>query len=284
MEKIGIVTINYNNLEGLKKTFESLKEQVYKDFEYVVVDGNSTDGSAEYILENKEFINKYLIEEDDGIYDAMNKGIKLCSAEYILILNSGDSLVNKRVLEDVDFALNNLNQAVGVLFGKAVYRLGEKELDWTWPSINGEFYIDKWLEVYNPNHQTAFVHKSIYLKEKYNIFYKYSGDFEFWERLKKKRVLFKYIDLNISYFQLGGVSNFVGNMKTINKISQEMAVLNYFYKNQNLFVGYTKIFLFQFSKFFYKKVFGRGKFYSMLRRKNYIFQKKYKLERDSSTD
>ena len=279
MGKIGIVTINYNNLEGLKKTFESLREQVYKNFEYVVIDGASTDGSSEYILENSEFINKYIIEADKGIYDAMNKGIGLCDAEYILILNSGDSLVNKRVLEDVFSELNNLNQPVGVLFGKSVYRLDGKKLEWTWPSIDGGFYVDKWLEAYNPNHQSAFVSKNIYLEEKYNIFYKYSGDYEFWERLKKRKVLFKYIDLNISYFQLGGVSNYVGNMKTINKISQELAILSHFYKNKNLFIGYAVNFLYQFSKLFYKKVFGKKKFYFLLKRKNYICQKKYRLER-----
>ena len=92
---ISIVTINYNNLHGLKETLKSVVEQkkYFSDIEYVVIDGGSTDGSKEFLLSNIKHIDYFVSEKDDGIYDAMNKGIKAASGEYMLFLNSGDYFV-----------------------------------------------------------------------------------------------------------------------------------------------------------------------------------------------
>ena len=88
MPKLSIITINYNNLEGLKKTFESVFMQTYQDFEYIVIDGGSTDGSKEYIAENTDKINHWVSEPDKGVYHAMNKGIVKASGEYLLFIKT----------------------------------------------------------------------------------------------------------------------------------------------------------------------------------------------------
>jgi glycosyltransferase involved in cell wall biosynthesis len=99
MPKITIITITYNNLEGLKRTIGSVVNQTWQEFEYIVIDGASIDGSADYIESQSDKIDYWISEPDKGIYDAMNKGIKLATGEYLLFLNSGDHLFNNRVLE-----------------------------------------------------------------------------------------------------------------------------------------------------------------------------------------
>lgn len=99
MPKLSIVTINYNNLEGLKRTVESIVNQTWQEFEYIVIDGGSTDGSANYIESQSKYIDYWVSEPDKGIYNAMNKGIAKATGEYLLFLNSGDHLYSSTVLE-----------------------------------------------------------------------------------------------------------------------------------------------------------------------------------------
>lgn len=98
--KLSIITINYNNAVGLRKTLESVASQIFSDFEHIVIDGGSTDGSAE-IIENYRHVGKWVSEKDNGIYNAMNKGIRMAEGDYCLFLNSGDYLKGNAVLEQV---------------------------------------------------------------------------------------------------------------------------------------------------------------------------------------
>jgi len=98
---LSIITINYNNAKGLKKTMDSVEAQTWQEFEHIVIDGNSTDNSVE-IVKSYTYKNlDWLSEPDLGIYNAMNKGIEKASGKYLLFLNSGDSLENNRALENV---------------------------------------------------------------------------------------------------------------------------------------------------------------------------------------
>ena len=99
MPKISVITINYNNKEGLEKTIESVVNQSLQDFEYIVIDGNSTDGSQEILEKYTAKISHAVSEPDTGIYNAMNKGIKAATGEYILFLNSGDEFYATQSLE-----------------------------------------------------------------------------------------------------------------------------------------------------------------------------------------
>jgi glycosyltransferase involved in cell wall biosynthesis len=99
MPQLTIITINYNNIVGLKKTIESVVHQTWQDFEYIIIDGGSKDGSKELIESYEEKVDYWVSEPDRGIYNAMNKGIEKATGEYLLFLNSGDHLYNKTVLQ-----------------------------------------------------------------------------------------------------------------------------------------------------------------------------------------
>lgn len=96
--KISVITINYNNRQGLYKTMHSVAEQNYTGSEYIVIDGGSTDGSAEDISEHSARLAYWVSEPDGGIYDAMNKGIRRANGEFLLFLNSGDTFHSANAL------------------------------------------------------------------------------------------------------------------------------------------------------------------------------------------
>ena len=98
---LSIITINYNNRDGLQKTIDSVVAQSFRDFEWIVIDGGSTDGSRELIEQYAGHFSYWVSEPDKGIYNAMNKGIKVANGEYLLFLNSGDWLASGNVLSTV---------------------------------------------------------------------------------------------------------------------------------------------------------------------------------------
>jgi len=99
--KLSIITINLNNAEGLKKTIGSVRLQGFSDYEFIIIDGGSNDGSIDVIIQNEDIISHWISEKDSGIYNAMNKGIRIANGEYCYFLNSGDYLQNKDSLKDV---------------------------------------------------------------------------------------------------------------------------------------------------------------------------------------
>ena len=117
---ISIITINYNHLKGLQQTFESIINQSDRsEIEWIIIDGNSTDGSAEWLKDRESEFQQLVIERDKGIYDAMNKGLKLATGDYVWFLNSGDSLHSKNVLKDV---CNTIRETQAeVIFGDTMF-------------------------------------------------------------------------------------------------------------------------------------------------------------------
>lgn len=106
-KKLSIITINYNNLVGLQRTVESVVNQTSKEFEYLVIDGGSSDGSAAYIESQSDNIEYWVSESDIGIFNAMNKGIQKAGGEYLLFLNSGDHFYNNEVLGGISQYFNS---------------------------------------------------------------------------------------------------------------------------------------------------------------------------------
>ena len=100
--KISIITVNYNDKLGLEKTIKSVLDQENVVFEYLVIDGNSNDGSKDIIEKYKDKINYWVSEPDSGIYNAMNKGIRAATGDYLLFLNSGDWLFENNSIANVD--------------------------------------------------------------------------------------------------------------------------------------------------------------------------------------
>ena len=119
-KKLSVITINYNNKNGLIKTINSVINQTYKDFEFIIIDGGSTDGSLEVIQEYSGQINYWVSEPDNGIYHAMNKGIVMAKGEYCNFMNSGDCFFDEQVLKN---AFSH-NLSVDIFIGKAKRRIG----------------------------------------------------------------------------------------------------------------------------------------------------------------
>jgi len=123
--KLSIITINYNNVVGLEKTMKSILNQTSNDFEYIIVDGGSIDGSKD---KPKQFVNnkhaiRLLIEPDTGIYNAMNKGIRMAKGEYVQFVNSGDCLVDKLVTERMLDKLSQCNEHPQIFYGNMLKQL-----------------------------------------------------------------------------------------------------------------------------------------------------------------
>lgn len=204
--KLSIITINYNDCAGLRKTMESVLTQTYRDFEYVVVDGASTDGSVDVIrasaLQAETLNLKWLSEPDKGIYNAMNKGIKMAHGEYLLFLNSGDYLVDESVLgkvlpllDGVDIVQGNTIEEInGIIFRNRGY--GKSDID-LFDVMKGHFL-----------HQASFCRKELF--DKYGMYdesYRIAGDTKFFMNcLGCKNATFKYIDLDIANYDVTGIS------------------------------------------------------------------------------
>ena len=112
--KYSIITINFNNKEGLRKTIESVINQTFRDYEYIVIDGGSTDGSIEVLKEYDKSIDYWVSEPDSGVYQAMNKGIVKATGDYLNFMNSGDCFYDKKVLETIE----SKNMSTDIIVGR----------------------------------------------------------------------------------------------------------------------------------------------------------------------
>ena len=148
-----IITINFNNSLGLKNTIKSVVNQTYKEIEFIVIDGGSTDGSLAIIEENLNKIDFFTSKPDNGVYDAMNKGWKKANGQYCVFLNSGDIFANNYVLEEVE---KNIDISSDIVYGCHL-----------WGSKDGERWNPKkdfrFREILNHtpiSHQATFIKKA----------------------------------------------------------------------------------------------------------------------------
>ena len=206
--KLSIITINYNNAAGLKKTLDSVAEQTCTDFEHIIVDGASTDDSVEIIraYSQSPIANRHniiwLSEPDTGIYNAMNKGVRLANGEYTLMLNSGDYLVDECVIENVLPLLDGMD----IIQGNTVSVINNKKF------INRGYAKSdiSFIDVYNGHflHQATFAKRCLF--DLYGYFdesYKIGGDTVFFfKALGFGNASFAYRDINIAYYDVTGIS------------------------------------------------------------------------------
>lgn len=205
--RLSIITINYNNAEGLRKTMESVFNQVYRDFEYIVIDGASKDESVDvirpYALQAEGLRFKWISEPDSGIYEAMNKGVRMANGEYVLMLNSGDYLVDDHVIENISPELdgtdivqgNNIEERDGEMFRNRGY--GKSNID-LYDVLKGHFL-----------HQASFCKRDLF--DKYGYFdesYRSGADTKFFMAcLGRYDATFKYVDIDVTNFDLTGISS-----------------------------------------------------------------------------
>ena len=200
--KLSIITINLNNKGGLKRTIDSIIPQTFKDFEWIVVDGGSDDGSKELLEQYQDRFAWWCSEPDGGIYNAMNKGIPHAPGEYINFMNSGDVFASSTILSDVF----STSHDAGVLFGLMVRETIDGAV--VWPGMMKKQL--RWYDFYNStiNHPSAFIRREVFLQYgSYDESYKIYADWKhFAQIIAIEKVSHEFIPRIISVYEGGGMS------------------------------------------------------------------------------
>ena len=195
MKKLSIITVNYNNIAGLRKTYESIQPQTFRNFEWIVVDGGSTDGGKEFIQEHQSEMAWWCSERDGGIYNGMNKGIAHAEGEYLMFLNSGDELIASDTLERVFASAPNADVIYGNWIEKKKNGFKKKCIP---PKEVNYYYF-----AYRPLcHQTTFIRSSLLKQNPYNESHRICADWAKWVELSKAGCTFQYIPVGL-YFRDG---------------------------------------------------------------------------------
>lgn len=206
--KLSVITVNLNNAAGLEKTILSVISQTYDDFEYLIIDGFSTDNSKEIIEKYNDRITFWTSETDSGIYNAMNKGIRAANGEYCLFLNSGDTLYNNTILKETigsesteDIMYGNILMSDG-----AVYEYPD-EVD-----ITVKYFINATLP-----HPCTFIKKQLFsLVGFYNENNRISSDWEFFLlAICKFNATIRHLNCIVSIYDLAGLSSDPSNQELI---------------------------------------------------------------------
>lgn len=213
-----VVTVCYNAIEEIERTLLSVLGQSYKNIEYIVIDGGSTDGTVEIIKKYANNIGHFISEPDHGIYDAMNKGIAKASGEWIIFMNAGDVFANDNILE-LWQSKNKEDEGVDLYYGDVIlkYKLGDRFL----PSKN----ISKLRETMCFSHQSCIIRTSVMKDFGYSLAYRYAADYNFLLSIFFKGYKFKYVNIALAKvdFDSGATfDNFVKSKKEVRKIHRSL--------------------------------------------------------------
>lgn len=206
--KVSVITINWNNKDGMLKTVESVVGQEFSDYEYIVIDGGSTDGSKEIIQHYSDKITYWVSEPDNGIYHAMNKAIRIAKGDYCYFLNSGDILASSDVLQNV--FRDNYN--VPFICGNLIWdKKNNRETDRSYKTRDWLFSL---YDIYSGflSHQAFFIRRDMF--HKYGFYderFKIMSDWKlFFIAIGIHREGVKYIDVDIAVYDTEGFSSRVG--------------------------------------------------------------------------
>ncbi len=202
LNKLSVITINYNNAKGLEKTIDSVCSQTAKNIEYIIIDGGSADESVNVIRQNIHNVKYWISEKDRGIYHAQNKGIAQATGEYLLFLNSGDTFSKNTIVEE---ALN-YSFDKDIIYGSVYLDFGEgKRTLQEYPEkVTFNYFVNKG---YLP-HSSAFIKKELFNKiGLYNENFSIISDWEFFVKaIFLYQATYKRIPVAVSIFSIGGIS------------------------------------------------------------------------------
>lgn len=190
-----IITVTLNNLSGLKKTAESIFPQTHQDYEWITIDGGSTDGTPAYLGDLK---TNYISEPDKGIYDAMNKGIERAKGQYILFLNAGDMLESKNTLLEVNERIKG--QKCDFIYGDSAEDINGKLF---FKRSKPHFEITKGMFTH---HQAMLYNRDALENIKYDETYKIAADYDLTWKVIEQSTDFLYLPFPVCIFEAGGAS------------------------------------------------------------------------------
>jgi glycosyltransferase involved in cell wall biosynthesis len=221
MPKLSIITINYNNYSGLAATIDSILGQNFKDYEFIIIDGGSTDGSVEVIKKQEEHITCWVSEKDKGIYNAQNKGIKRATGEYCLFLNSGDFLADNNVLQKIF----SYRYSQDIIYGNMILKTGKGRLTHCVMPDVITFY-----QMYTDTlwHPVSFIKKQLFERlGYYNEQYKMVADYDFFfKAIIMNNVSTIHVNVEVCVYNLNGFSSLPEN-KNIEKLERMQVLKSY---------------------------------------------------------
>lgn len=204
--KFSIITVSYNAVDRLEKTIQSVLAQSYTDKEYIIIDGGSKDGTVDVIKHYSDRINCWVSEPDKGIYDAMNKGIKIASGDYLIFMNADDVFADTEVLQkvsglvedDADVVYGNWRTITEYgLFANKPGRLS---------SLNKKFVLC---------HQATFVKVNLLKQAPFDLQYKYAGDYDMLSSYYLSGKKFQYVDVEIAEISINSGATFDNFEKSV---------------------------------------------------------------------
>jgi len=205
--RVSIITVCYNRAATLEKAILSALTQDYKDIEYIVIDGNSTDGTKAIIEKYTNRIAQYISEPDNGMYDAINKGLALATGDIVGLMHSDDEFYNNKAISKIVSAFQQSIDIEGV-YGDGIYVSNDEEEKLIRNRIGGEFSIKKVENGWLPLHPTVYIKCALIKKYgDYNLHFKIASDTEFLLRyLYKYKIKMSYVNSYIVKMRMGGLS------------------------------------------------------------------------------
>ncbi len=196
---VSIVTVTFNVVGIIRDTIDSVLNQQFDNFEYIIIDGGSTDGTMDIINAYSSSFSYVISEPDKGIYDAMNKGVMFAKGDWIIFMNAGDSFVNNKVLSTL-FLDDNINNNVDVIYGDTIVKY-----PWGTSLLKGRFFTNN--DINLPFcHQSTLVRTSLMKHTPFDLSYKVASDYNFFYTLYKKGHVFLYCNLSIALYDAIGFS------------------------------------------------------------------------------
>lgn len=204
--KITIITVCFNAEQTLRETIQSVLGQTFQDYEYLIIDGNSSDKTLDIVKEYKSDKIKLYSEDDRGIYNAMNKGIAKAKGEYLYFLNAGDSFFSNTILESVNRELSNNRPSL--LYGnvRLLYQNKYKSRISDFGNL-GMRALAKVFKGSMPCHQSMFVRNDVMFTRYFNESYKIRADYDLFVYLFRYKYNIKYIELTIANYPAYGISS-----------------------------------------------------------------------------
>ena len=236
--KVSIITVCFNSQKTIRKTIKSVISQSYKNYEYIIIDGGSTDNTIKIISEYKKYISIFISETDKGIYDAINKGIKKSTGSVVSILHSDDIFYNNQTTKKV-MSYFSSNLKLDCLIGNTlITKNNSKKVIRNYKANS----FKKWMLYlgFSPPHPSTFFSKKIYKKfGLYNKKYNIAGDFEFYVRIfLKQNILLRIVNKNFILMKSGGRSS--ESLKS-NFISSNEIIKSF--KDNNLYTNWLLVIL-----------------------------------------
>lgn len=195
--KITVITVCFNACATIEKTIQSVINQTYDNLEYIIVDGGSADGTIDVIKKYRSKIAKFVSEPDRGIYDAMNKGSRLATGDWVLFMNSGDEFAHGTVVENI---VGQIEKDADVVYGDNFMIYDSKTI-----YHKARFFSDH--DINLPfNHQSAFVRTELAKQHPFDLNYKIAGDYHFFYNLYRADRRFQYVPFPVANYSMDGMS------------------------------------------------------------------------------